>query len=500
MSDFSKYNLTPSAKQAIVDAQIYADTKGHLKVIDLHLFYCLLDQENINIDHCLDEFGISKSVLQDTLDKILDSYKEPRRKKFIFAPEIFDILDFAVKIARLSDHGGVGVDHIFLSILTTRDQIVGFLTALQIDILTMVPFFKDILRNGAIKQPTANKAKPKSSNSDGINEWCENINVNLSKRKRPEIFGRDKEISRCFEILLKKNKSNVILVGDAGVGKTAIVDGIAEKIIFRSCPELLLEKEIISLSLTNLVAGSMYRGQMEEKIKKVLSFFTNSDKYVLFIDEIHTIIGAGSSEGGLDVANILKPVLSRGDISVIGATTKEEYDRYFGKESALKRRFEKVDVKEPTKEQCARLLKNTKFSYEKFHSVKYSDKMIDLIIDLCDKYEPKKRFPDKAFDILDELGCKTKIKEFKRPKEIIEIEDKLIEAEINNKTKEPEYKKNEKKFKNLVKKWGEGLSKKVFEVDSELIYEIFAEKIGANTNSIKNLDNVRLEGEIGFGV
>ena len=496
MIDFSDYNLTPSAKEAILESQIYAGSKNHLKVIDLHLFYCILEQENVNIDHTLDHFKISKISLQDTLDKILDAYKEPKRKKNIFAPEIFEILNFSKKISKLSGYNTIGVDHIFLSIITTRDQITGFLTSLKIDVIGIAAFMKDVLKFGP-KEHSAPKGAPPSTSSENIQDWCENLTAKLLKKEKPEIFGRDKEISRSFEILLKKNKSNVILVGEAGVGKTAIVDGLAENIFYRSCPELMLDKEILSLNLTYLVAGSMYRGQMEEKLKKVISFLSENNKYILFIDEIHTIIGAGSSEGGLDVANILKPVLSRGDISVIGATTKEEYNRYFNKESALKRRFEKIDVKEPSKNECIELIKNAKFSYEKFHSVQYSDKIIDLIVDLCEKYEPKKKFPDKAFDVLDELGCKTKIQAYRRPKKIIDLESYLLEQEPQSKTKE--YQKNEKKFKELVEKWGKTLSDKVFDANIELVYEIFAEKIGADVNSVKNLDNVRLDGEIGFG-
>ena len=499
--DFSKYNLTPSAKTALADTIPLSQSYNHKKIIDIHLVYCIINEQNINIDTVLENHGLLKEGILSALSRVLEAYKEPRRKKDIFAPEIFDILDEAIKVSRKSKHDFVGTDHILIAILTIREEIIGFFKALQIDVDKIISDIEDCHLNGieSLRKPEVpSPTAPTSQSKETINDWCENINEKILKRDDFEVFGRENEINRCFEILLKRNKSNVILVGEAGVGKTAIVDGIAERIIKRECPEFLVNREILSLTTSSLVAGSMYRGQMEEKVKKILKLLQTNKQYILFIDEIHTIIGAGNSEGGLDIANILKPALSRGDISVIGATTKEEYNRFFDKDSALKRRFERVIVNEPTKEECLSLLEKVKLSYENFHMVSYKKSDIELIIDLCDKYEPKKKFPDKAIDILDEAGCKTKIKHTKRPLKAIELEEKLMDENLlKNKKK---YKSIEKEYKTILEEWGKTLEDKKFKVSTDTIYSIFAQKLEIDVDSIKNQVNINVEGRIGFGV
>ena len=271
---------------------------------------------------------------------------------------------------------------------------------------------------------------------------------------------------------------------------------MAEKIVKRECPDLLLHKEIISLDITSVVSGTIYRGQMEEKVKSILDSLKQNKRLILFIDEIHTIIGSGtSSEGGLDMANILKPALSRGEISCIGATTSEEYKRFFEKDSALDRRFENINVKEPSKEDTKELLLGAKFSYEDFHTVNYSEDIIDLIIDLCEEYLPTKKFPDKAFDILDESGAKTKKINVVRPQKAKDMESDLMEAQKNN---QKNFEKLHKKYESILKKWGEKLEKTKFNVDKDTIYDIFANKLNVEPETIKNKDKIKPKGIIGF--
>ena len=296
----------------------------------------------------------------------------------------------------------------------------------------------------------------------------------------------------------KKNKSNVILVGEAGVGKTAIVEGMAEKILKRQCPDLLLHKKILSLDLTSVLAGTIYRGQMEEKLKKILDQLSSSgNHYILFIDEIHNIIGAGggSDGGGLDFANIMKPALSRGDMSCVGATTKEEYERFFKKDAALNRRFEKIDIKEPTKEETFELIKVAKKSYEKFHQVEYKEDVLSKIIDLCDIYLTNKKFPDKAFDILDESGARTKKINFVRPQKAKNMEDKLMNSEFQE---SPQHAKFQKAYSKIIEKWGKSLENKVFPVDIDVIYDIFAYKLNTSKENVRKGNNIPLSGKIGF--
>jgi ATP-dependent Clp protease ATP-binding subunit ClpC len=249
------------------------------------------------------------------------------------------------------------------------------------------------------------------------------------------------------------------------------------------------------LDLTSVLAGTIYRGQMEEKIKNILETISESKNYILFIDEIHNIIGAGSSEGSMDFANMLKPALSRDNISCIGATTKNEYDRYFKRDSALNRRFEKVDVSEPSKEDTLELILKAKKSYEKFHQVKYSENLLEKIVDLCEIYLRDKKFPDKAFDILDESGAKTKKLNIVRPQKAKDMEKKLYDSEFR---KTDEFSKFEKKYIKIIENWGKKVKKQTFDVDIDVIYDIFARKLNTSKENIKENKKFAISGKIGF--
>jgi ATP-dependent Clp protease ATP-binding subunit ClpC len=494
--DLSRYNLTPSAKKAILNAQVVADSYQHLKIIDLHLLLSILSLPHVNIDYVIDKNNLLKVGLIKTIEFALYNYKEPRRKKKIFAPEIVDILDFALVNSRQFKDEFIGVDHIILSILVTRDDVANFLISLEIELEKFIKDLEDVIKNGIPQDVVpAGPTKEPNTNSQDISNWCENINKKIIKRGTFEIFGRDYEIDRMFEILLRKNKSNAILVGEAGVGKTAIVEGMAEKIVKRECPDLLLNKIILNLDLTSVLAGTIYRGQMEEKLKTILDALSKNKNYILFIDEIHNIVGAGSSEGSMDFANMLKPALSRDNISCIGATTKDEYDRYFKKESALNRRFEKIDVKEPSTEETLELITKVKESYENFHQVKYSDEVLIKIVELCDIYLSNKKFPDKAIDVLDESGAKTKKLSIVRPQKAKDMENKLHDAEFK---KTEEYADFEKKYIKIIENWGKKLKKQTFNVDMDTIYDIFAYKLNTSKENIKEGKSFVLDGKIGF--
>jgi len=495
--NFSNFNLTPSAKACLLKSKSIAQELGHLKVIDLHLFSSIIDQENLNIDHALIFCDINKDGLGQAIFSAMCAYQEPKRKKEIYSPEILEIIQASQKISKSLKHEYIGVDHIFLAIINTRREICEFLESLEIEINKLSEVLSEFIKNGIEKVATqVAPGKPTTQEKDPISSCCENLNSKIRERGTFEIFGRDQEIDRAFEVLLRKNKSNVIFVGDAGVGKTAIVEGMAEKIVQRECPDLLLHKEIISLDIASVVSGTIYRGQMEEKIKSILNSLKQSKNLILFIDEIHTIIGSGtSSEGGLDMANILKPALSRGEISCIGATTSEEYKRFFEKDSALDRRFENINVKEPSKQDTKILLLGAKFSYEDFHTVGYSEEIIDLIIDLCEEYLPTKKFPDKAFDILDESGAKTKKVNVVRPQKAKDMEADLMRAQ----KEDPKlFEKLHKKYESILKKWGAKLEKSKFNVDKSTIYDIFANKLNVEPEVIENKKKIKQKGVIGF--
>jgi len=462
MTDFSSYNLTPSAKEALIRAQEIGTENGHLKVIDVHLIYSIFQSEQNNIKFAMEVNGWLQEGFMISLEIVLEAYKEPKRKYRVFAPEIFEILDKSKELSDKTKDEFIGVDHMLITILNTRTEIRDFFLGLRIDVDKFCATLLYVIKNGidynslppmvevVAPSPTTANTKTKTD----IGDWCENINQTVEDRGTFEIFGREKEIERSCEILLRKNKSNIILVGEAGVGKTAIVEGLVEKIVQNKCPKFLKHKKILSLDMTSVLAGTMYRGQMEEKVKQIIDKISNSDEYVLFIDEIHTIVGAGSSEGSLDLANSLKPVLSRGGFSCIGATTKDEYDKYFKSDSALNRRFEKIDILEPNKEETVKLMLKAKSSYEKFHNVRFTPSIIKQLVNLCEEYLPEKKFPDKAFDIIDEAGAKTRI----------------LNCDSQSVTK----------------------------VELNTIHTIFAQKLNTTIDNVKNNTNISVGKHIGF--
>tara|TARA_R110000868_G_scaffold290843_3_gene551039 strand:- start:254 stop:1627 length:1374 start_codon:yes stop_codon:yes gene_type:complete len=453
-----------------------------------------------NIDYAISSNDLIKVGIINGIEYVITQHKEHKRKNVIYSSEIYEILENSKKLASSLKDEFIGVDHILISILSTRSLISDFFLDLDIDVKKLIKDLKEIVKNGIPRESFlsgfgSSTATGESEPSSQMSSWCENLNEKIAEKKDFEIFGRDKEIERIFEILLRKNKSNVILVGDAGVGKTAIVEGMAEKILKAECPDLLLHKNILSLNLTAVLSGTIYRGQMEEKLNKILQHLSENDHYILFIDEIHTIIGAGGSEGGMDFANMLKPALSRGNISCIGATTTDEYNRFFKNDSALNRRFELINIKEPTKEETLQIIKMAKKSYEKFHQVEYSDEVLEKIIELCDVYLSNKKFPDKAFDIIDEAGAKTKKINIVRPDEAKSMEKKLMDANFQ---KDPGFNKFHNKYVKILEKWGESLKNQVFNVDMDTIYCIFADKLDAPKEDIKENKNVPHSNKIGF--
>jgi ATP-dependent Clp protease ATP-binding subunit ClpC len=499
--NFKNFNLTPSSKKALQKAKTTAKKFGHLKVIDFHLLHAISEQSHTNLDYIYHRIGFSKEGLISGIEAVLKIYKEPKRKKEIYCPSIKVILQSAEVIAKKYKSDYIGVDHILWAILEKCESIYLFIEKGGVDPEKLQSSLVFVFENGVNSEmsPTSPRGEPTAKHSKqmkSLDECCENLNEKCREKDGPEIFGRDKEIERLYEILLKRNKCNAILVGDAGTGKTAIVEGLAERIVGRQCPDLLLNKEIYYLDVTNILSGTIFRGQMEEKIKTIIDMVKSQSNIILFIDEIHTIIGAGGSEGGLDIANILKPALSRGEISCIGATTKQEYEKFFKKDSALNRRFEKIDVNEPSKEETLNLLINSKKHYETFHMVEYTEEALKLIVDLCDEYFPNKKFPDKAFDILDESGSKTKIKSIVRPEKAIELERQLLDEDIQDNIEE--FTKIQKKYLSILKRWGQKLEKAKFSVDVNTIYSIFADKLETSIEKIKNNETIPTAGKIGF--
>lgn len=278
-----------------------------------------------------------------------------------------------------------------------------------------------------------NDGKPKKTNSDSSTPVLDNFSKDLIKLaeqgKIDPVIGREREITRIAQILSRRKKNNPIIIGEPGCGKTAIVEGLAIKIFNGECPRNLLDKRIVSLDMTSIVAGTKYRGQFEERMKVIIEELQNNPNIIVFIDEIHTIVGAGNASGTMDASNIFKPALARGEIQCVGATTLDEYRKNFEKDGALERRFQKVIVDPTSKEETLIILKNAKSHYENFHKVIYSDEVLIACVELADRYITDREFPDKAFDILDEVGARSQV-EVKIPQSIEDLKGEAQDIKI----------------------------------------------------------------------
>ena len=389
--------------------------------------------------------------------------------------DVNEIIFFAKDFSDNFDSYFIGIEHILYTILDMEGPFVEYMKANGIDTIhakdiietyvleTSIPptdQIKNILLDPEKIEDVRLKIKSKKIEGEGplpnLSKYCVNLNERFVSQKTSKVSGRDKEIHELIEILSKKNKSNAILVGDAGVGKTAIVEGLVQKIISQESPPHMSLMQICAVDISAMIAGTKYRGEFEERFKSLIAEVEKESNIILFFDEIHTIIGAGNSEGAVDASNMLKPALARGDIKCIGATTSQEYKKFFEKDTAMKRRFDKIMVEEPSKADTKKIVMNALSYYEDFHHVKYSESDIDTIIDLCEKFLSNKKFPDKAFDIIDQLGARTKIKYNEVPSSVEQVRTSFCEFLMGT---SEEDKIDEEKFTSLLKDYLEVMAR-----------------------------------------
>lgn len=444
------FNLSPKAKKAIKDAKLFAESREDTLIRNEHLIYGCLKNVSDRVYLIFENRGVSapmekyKEAIKDFSDDHKNYFVRGRNENS-WHSELNECLEFAQWFAMSNDDDFIASEHLLYVLLDLDDsEFNGYLLKYGLDTeylkglidevmadpnLSRRQEFKDAEYNSSSKI-NQNDINPKTLDFAGfphLEKYCKNINQSVVFEEIPPITSRDVEIEEMIEVLSKKNKGNVILTGEAGVGKTAIVEGLTQKIVDGDVPSHMSVTQVFSLDITAMIAGTKYRGEFEERIKGLVEELTGQEA-ILFIDEIHNIVGAGSSEKGvMDASNILKPALARGEIRCIGATTSSEYSKIFEKDSALKRRFEKIEVSEPTKEQTRLMINHSLGHYEKYHSVKFCKKNIDDILNYCHTYMPNKRFPDKAFDVLDQVGAKTKIKNDRGSEKV-----KSIKSEFNN--------------------------------------------------------------------
>ena len=506
MMGLADFNLTPKAKKGLKDSKKFARDNGHNLVTTAHLVYgCLsnlsdtcslrLLSYDINLDAELFK-GIFKKYVNQNEDYFLS-----KKGQGGWHEDVSETIRSAKDFSDMFDSYFIGIEHVLYVVLDEDDMFVKFLSQNGINVMLLKDLLEEYLsedvRLGQIRHSFGDEAED-FINHKGVEEelpqiskYCINLNEEFGLKGGFTISGRDKEISQLVEVLSKKNKSNAILVGDAGVGKTAIAEGLAQKIVSQEVPTHMSLMQICSVDISAMVAGSKYRGEFEEKFKALIHEAENHPHIILFFDEIHTIIGAGNSQGAVDASNMLKPALARGNIKCIGATTTQEYKKYFEKDTAMKRRFDKIQVEEPSKGATKDIVMKTISYYEEFHNVNYSEANIDTIIEFSEKYLSNRKFPDKAFDIIDQLGARTRIKYNKTPEDVQSVRSSFY----NFVTEDNDEELNEEKFTSLLKEYLQSISRcqenrgRKQKIRQKDILAIFQEKTGLSPKAISEKDS-----------
>ena len=427
-NDMYKFsNFTAKANEALNIAIESAESMGHNYIGSEHILLGLLKEGSGVASVALHECGAEADTILEMIKNTTGIGSATKLNPNDFTPRAKRILEIAYQSARGMFHSYVGTEHLLIAILQEQDSYaVSYLNACGVhenDILKVL--------SGAIgvddeqynsTNPTDKKL---NSKSETLEKYGKDLTTLAKEGKIDPVIGREKEIQRVIQILSRRTKNNPCLIGEPGVGKTAIAEGLALQIAKDEVPELLRNKRIISLDLTSMVAGTKYRGDFEERIQKAVEEVKASKDIILFIDEVHTIIGAGSAEGAVDAANILKPSLARGELQVIGATTIDEYRKYIEKDAALERRFQSILVGEPTEEEAVEILKGLRDKYEAHHKVKITDEAIDSAVKMSSRYIADRFLPDKAIDLIDESASELRLKAFTPPQNLKEMEAEI---------------------------------------------------------------------------
>ena len=416
--------FTDDAQRVLSFAQEAALELGHDYVGTEHVLIGLIKVKNGVAAKALNELGLSaETIIEDVEEHIGRGNK--KASSVYMTPRVKHVLELAVEVANHMNHNYVGTEHILLGLLSDGGGVaVGLLRNHNIRASDIVEVIRDIL--GSSGRTSHNSEDNQDSTSLGdLADFGIDLNESAKQGKIDPVIGRDKEISRVIQILSRRTKNNPVLIGEPGVGKTAIAEGLAQRIVNGNVPEILRNKRIISLSISSMLAGAKYRGEFEERLKKAIDEVQKHDDMIIFIDEIHTLVGAGATEGAMDAANILKPALARGEFQVIGATTLDEYKKHIEKDAALERRFQPVLVGEPSEEDALEILKGLRDRYEAFHKAKITDEALEAAVSLSSRYITDRFLPDKAIDVVDEAASKVRMKVFSAAPDVKALETQL---------------------------------------------------------------------------
>lgn len=437
--------FTQSAIKVLKLAQYEAKHLKHAHVGTEHILLGLLHEGTNVAAKALSSIGIDLYTVRQRVHELVEKedFDDLETEEIGYSPKAKTIMEYAVEQAQALGHDYIGTEHILLGIIYDTESIAceilislgadldiihdAILDLLNEDTLNDMPKLNVFNENKAPKKDNNTKDNKQKNNSATplLDKYGRDLNILAQEEKIDPVIGRNREIERVIQILSRRTKNNPILIGEPGVGKTAVTEGLAQRLINGNIPKVLASKRIISLNMASLVAGTKYRGDFEDRLKKIIDEIIENKNIILFIDEMHTLIGAGAAEGSMDAANILKPALSRGEIQVIGATTLKEYKKYIEKDSALERRFQTIMVNEPSAEDAISILKGIRNKYEKFHCAKITDEAIKAAVKISQRYITDRFLPDKAIDLMDEAAAKVRLKTVNIPTNISQLEQKI---------------------------------------------------------------------------
>ena len=519
------YKFTKRAEKAIEIANDIAGTLGHNYIGTEHILYGLVKEGAGIASKVLENQGVAPEKVMIEIENLIGVNEEGSSaisNAIGFTPRTKRVIEIACREAKKQGNDYIGTEHLLIGIMKEGDSVaVRIMLDLSVEPQKLYNEIMKVLNDDALASNNDKSSsygqKSSYNQTTTLNQYGTDLTKKAEEGKLDPVIGRKDEIERVIQILSRRNKNNPCLIGEPGVGKTAVVEGLAQKIVVGDVPELLKDKRVVTLDISGMVAGAKYRGDFEDRIKKVLNEVKKVGDVILFIDEIHTIVGAGSAEGAVDAANILKPLLARGEIKVVGATTLNEYRKYIEKDSALERRFSPVNVGEPTSEDTIKILEGIRDKYEAHHNVKITEEAIKSAVELSVRYINDRFLPDKAIDLIDEAASKIRMKAYTQPESIKNIEEKIekIEKEKVDSVHMQDFEKAaklrddkkelEEKLEKEKKKWESKNSKSIITLTEEDIAEVISswtripvKKITQDENEkLKNLEKTLHERVIG---
>ena len=507
------YKFTNRANKAIEIANDIALELGHSYIGTEHILYGLAKEGNGIASKVLENQNVTADDILNKIEELIGS-EEPIENIVDFTQRTKRVVESAFIEARKLGYNFIGTEHLLIGILREGDCVAAkILLDLNVNIPKLYNEIVKVINEGE----DYNSSDNSSNNSNGgkrrgsynqtptLNQFGQDLTKKAEEGKLDPVIGRKQEIERVIEILSRRTKNNPCLIGEPGVGKTAAVEGLAQKIASGDVPEILKDKRVVTLDISGMVAGSKYRGDFEERIKKALNEVKKAGDVILFIDEIHTIVGAGAAEGAIDAANILKPLLARGEIQLVGATTLNEYRKFIEKDAALERRFSPVTVNEPSEKDTIQILKGIRDKYEAHHNVKITDEAIEAAVKLSIRYVNDRFLPDKAIDLIDEASSRERLKTYTEPDSLKELQEEIEktknekeEAVLNQKfEKAAELRDTEKalrdKFEKEQNKWKNKNTKSIVTITEENIAEVIANWTGIPAKKITEDENEKLK-------